>query len=212
MQTLFTTAYLAPIAHFALWLEAKEPVLEAHCHFQKKTYRNRCTLLSANGSIDLSVPIQHCAQWPQLTREARISYDTAWQKLHWKTIESAYNRSPYFEFYRDELEPFYLRKEDFLWDWNLKWMNTMWMLLGIRQSIETSREYCGSGHAPFTDFRSLAVPKNNTCLRKMENYRQVFAEKIDFQANLSILDLLLNKGPESAAYLRRAITPGNRPG
>jgi len=106
------------ITYYGL-LKSNEVTVELHEHFIKQTYRNRCTIYGANGKLDLIVPIEKSkGSERKIMKDCRISYSGPWQKLHWRSLESAYRRSPYFEYYEDELAPYYEKKTEFLVDWN----------------------------------------------------------------------------------------------
>ena len=95
-------------------------VLEQHEHFVKQSYRNRCCIYSANGVLPLSIPVFHSKKAYQGIRDIKISYDFDWQKVHWKSIESAYRCSPFFEYFEDDLRPYFQKKQVFLFDLNNK--------------------------------------------------------------------------------------------
>ena len=206
MDVLLSTAYLPPVEWFAAYAQADVVWLEAEEHYLKQTYRNRCILLNVSGSIELSVPVSKTAPNHCPVREMRISYAENWPRNHWKSLETSYGTSPYFLYYRDYLEPFYLRRYDWLWDFNLEMLSVMLRLLRLpeRHRLTDAYEAQPSGKA---DFRARIHPKRRSepdyPFRGQEPYRQVFAGQQPFTPNLSVLDLLCNLGPESAAYLQR---------
>ncbi len=139
----------------------------------------------------------------------RIDYSKAWQLNHWRTIKTAYNSSPYFEFYMDELHPFYQKKYEFLFDYNLELLHLMMGLLRIKPSIKYTRQYIHKTSVDQDDYRETIHPKQrmqqtDTSFAPV-SYNQVFTEKFGFVPNLSILDLLFNRGPEAKIILTPAL-------
>ena len=116
-QKIFSIAYFPPIDYLLEMKNADHVLIEAHENYQKQTYRNRATILTGSGLYDLIIPIVRHSE--KQIREVRIDNCTPWQRNHWKTIESAYNNSPYFLYYRDFFEPFFQKKYDFLFDFNM---------------------------------------------------------------------------------------------
>ena len=210
MEALLSTAYLPPVEWFAAYAQADAVWLEAEEHYLKQTYRNRCILLIVRGSVELSVPVSKTVPNHCPIRGMRISYAENWPRNHWRSIETSYSTSPYFLYYRDYLEPFYLRRYDWLWDFNLEMLSVMLRLLRLpeRHRLTVAYEAQPSGKG---DFRALIHPKRRPepdyPFRGQEPYRQVFAGQQPFTPNLSVLDLLCNLGPESAEYLKRQPLP-----
>jgi hypothetical protein len=193
-NTLLSTAYLAPIEYYAILLQEPNCSIELHEHFIKQSIRNRCDIYGANGKLQLTIPKQRKGSSKTIIKEIQISYKQDWQKQHWTAIQSAYNSSPYFEYYKDELQPFFEKEEMLLIDFNNKLQAVILKLLQEEKNETTTTEYLHKGD--FSDLRN-----HNWNLEKQERYDQVFMEKHGFIANLSILDLLFNLGPESADYL-----------
>jgi hypothetical protein len=191
---LLPTAYLAPISYYAILVQQPNCKIEKHENFIKQSIRNRCVIYGANGKLRLTIPRKHQSSSKTLISNVKISYTNRWQKEHWNAIISAYNCSPFFEYYKGEFKPFYEEKEVYLINFNKKLQNLILNLLQVKAKYKSSTEYNPLGN--FTDLRN--DPFNN---KKMQRYDQVFMEKHGFIANLSILDLLFNLGPESEDYL-----------
>jgi len=204
---LFSTAYFAPIQYYAHLRQSTNPLIESCEHFIKQTYRNRCIVATANGLMPLSLPIDKSNSEKSDIRDVKISDHGHWQHLHWNSIESAYNSSPFFEYYADDLRPFFENKPGFLFDFNEAIRVKICELLEISGEVNYTREFIKEGETPtgWQDFRGIIHPKKNplevdpTFIPKP--YYQVFNHKFGFQPNLSILDLLFNMGPESILYL-----------
>jgi len=191
---LLSTAYLAPISYYAILLQHENCSIEMHEHFVKQSIRNRCEIYGANGKLRLSIPKERKGSSKTIIQELKISYKDNWQKEHWNAIVSAYNSSPFFEYYKDELQPLFEEKEDYLVVFNSKLQNIILDLLQEENTSNTTTEYLHKGD--FSDLRNHKWEKVN-----QEKYNQVFMEKHGFIPNLSILDLLFNLGPESSDYL-----------
>lgn len=199
-QTLVvSTAYLAPIAYYSQALSYKHIGIEAYEFFVKQTYRNRCEILGANGKQVLSIPLQERKN-KSLSKDLRIDYKTNWQQQHWRSIESAYSSSPFFEYFQDDLLPFYKKQVPFLLDFNFELQQKITELMNLQFTCFYTTEYVQTSDE-FTDARNLFSPKKQ-CTKFFPEYIQVFEGKLSFEPNLSILDLLLNLGNESETYLR----------
>jgi len=191
---LLPTAYFGPISYYTILLQHPDCSIELHEHFVKQSIRNRCDIYGANGKLQLTIPKQRKGSDKTIIKEIQISYKQNWQKEHWNAIVSSYNSSPYFEYYKDEFLPFFEEQEEYLVNFNRKLQAVILKLLQEERNVKTTTEYLHQGN--FTDLRN-----HNWNLEKQERYDQVFMEKHGFIANLSILDLLFNLGPESADYL-----------
>ena len=166
----------------------------------KQTYRNRCVIATTNGLQALTIPIEKPAQDKCLMRDVRISYHGNWRHLHWNALCSAYGERPFFEFYADDLRPFFERKYTFLYDFNMAITECMCSLLDIRPCLKPTADYLKD--VP-NDFRDAIRPKHPLpdAAFTPQPYYQVYARKHGFLPNLSILDLLFNMGNESVFYL-----------
>lgn len=195
MQVLLPTSYLPPISYFSLLLKSEKVLIEQHEHYIKQTYRNRCDILTANGKLSLSIPLQKHSP-KEIISEKRISYSEPWQIKHWRAITSAYKNSPYFEYFEDEFKPFYFKEHEFLLKYNTDLTKLILQILRIKKELyftkEFKREFDG------TDLRGALdrLPEVNNPV-----YYQVFASKSGFTPHLSVIDLLFNTGLESIDYL-----------
>lgn len=169
--------------------------------FQKMSFRNRLVLAGSNGLVNLSVPLEKGRDQKQLLKDVRISYTLPWQQQHWRTIESCYNRSPFYEYYRDELNAFYQRRPVFLLDMNRELMN--WLIRILKPTAVTGEtsDFITAYPGEVADYRNRWLPRNFQEGDTTINYRQVFEDRIGFQKNLSILDLLFCEGPGARSLL-----------
>mgnify|MGYP003596119724 CR=1 FL=1 len=202
---VLSTAYFAPAAYYADLIHYPHVLIEQHEHFIKQSYRNRCEILGANGKLSLSIPLQERKN-KALTCDIRIDSKTPWQMQHWRAIESAYNSSPFFEYYQDDFLPFYQKQFEFLIDFNHQLQEKMLELIGCKVKIEYSKAYCEIIEGIQIDARNAYSPKQ-ICKKQFPEYIQVFESKFPFHSNLSILDVLFNLGNESEIYLKSIASP-----
>ena len=196
-----STAYLAPVEYYMQMQAFSKTVIEKHCNYIKQTYRNRCVIASANGLQTLSIPIEKPETLKCFTKDIRIAEHGNWRHLHWSAIKSAYNSTPFFEYYEEEFVRFYERRYEFLFDFNESLREVIVDLLDIELQVAYSSEYKTDFLPNETDYRELIHPKKNPVTTFFKPYYQVFESKFGFQPNLSIVDLLFNMGPESILFL-----------
>jgi len=197
-----STAYLAPVEYYIQMQSFSKTVIEKHCNYIKQTYRNRCVIASANGLQTLSIPIEKPETLKCLTKDIRIAEHGNWRHLHWNAIKSAYNSTPFFEYYEDDFIGFYEKKYDFLFDFNESLRETVIKLLDIESEIVYSTEYKIDFSSNEIDYREAIHPKKTSVEKVFKPYYQIFESKFGFQPNLSIIDLLFNMGPESVLLLQ----------
>ena len=198
MKALLPIFYLPPISWFAEFLNAEnEIILEQFENFPKQTYRSRCTIYGANGKLALILPIHHNGK--RTMKDLEISYAEDWQKLHWKSIKIAYQSSPYFEYYEDQLKQIYSSQPKSLIEFNLNALKIILKILKEEKEFSLSEEYQKTPEA--IDLRNEFSAKKESEYSFSEYY-QTFSDKLGFVADLSVLDLLCNLGPESATYIK----------
>ena len=196
-----TSAYLAPVEYYSAMAKADIVFLE-HCEFyEKQSYRNRCNIAGANGPLALTIPVEKSKGSRMLTRDVRISEHSDWQLQHWRSIESAYNSTPFFEYYKDDLIPFYEKNWTFLWDFNTEIQTKLLELLDLQVDIQLTKEYKVDFDENVQDVRNSIHPKKETEVGSFRTYYQVFEQRFGFIPNLSSIDLLFNMGNESILIL-----------
>lgn len=202
MKILLPIFYLPPISWFAVFLKVEnEVVLEQFENFPKQTYRNRANIYGANGRLSLIIPTRHTGK--RVLKETEISHRENWQQLHWKSIKTAYQRSPYFEFYEEKLEKIFEFKTDSLIEFNLNALKIIQDILKTEKAYSLNNEYV---KIPLEEnYREKFSAKKETEF-EMEEYYQTFSDKLGFEKDLSILDLICNKGPETLTYLKNIQT------
>lgn len=205
--SLLSHACFAPVEYFVELLY-RPVIIEKHSNYLRQTYRNRFQIMGANGPLSLSIPVEKSRGQKLMDKDVRIAYHTPWQNNHWQSLISAYNSSPFFQFYRDDIESFFTRKYKFLFDFNLEATEVISELLEIDTRISFTSEYIHEPYNEIVDLRESIHPKKNninpTGLFKPVKYKQVFDERHGFIPNLSILDLLFNKGPEAYLMLEQS--------
>lgn len=182
---------------------AQHPVVWEVCdNFQKQTYRNRCYICTDQGKHMLNIPVRHVggAQGRQRYSEVRPENDYPWQRQHWRSLETAYRASPFFEYYEYELYPLYDKSYDSLLDFNLDTIRTLCRCLQIDMPEETTSVYQAQPEG-VTDARFLVDAKSGNRPFPLR-YHQVFGDRHGFIPNLSVLDLLFNMGPASLSELK----------
>ena len=206
---LLQTTYFGPIQWYQKLYRYDHCLIEQYDSFQKQTYRNRCVIATANGTQALTVPIEHLpltSHPSPLVKDLRISDHNQWRRVHWNALQSAYSESPFFEYYADDLRPFFEKKYVFLIDFNEDIRQKVCELIDFKPSVEYTKEFTSDNSLQtsvifdFRDVINAKHPKPDADFEAKE-YWQVFQHKHGFQSNLSILDLLFNLGPESVFYL-----------
>jgi hypothetical protein len=199
MKAIFPLTYLGPISYYANLLQFDQVLIEKKEHFIKQSYRNRCNIVGASGKLSLSVPTFRKGRDKTIIDKVGISNDSNWQALHWRSICTAYRSSPYFEYYEEDFENFFLEPQTNLFDFNLALTQVILKRLGMEVKFTMTQEFVLNYDTP--DFRpnySRKFPDSNEYPR----YIQVFEERTGFQENLTILDLLFNQGPSGIEYLK----------
>jgi hypothetical protein len=202
---ILTSAYLAPVQYYSKILHYPDVFIEKHDNYIKQTYRTRCDIAGANGKLTLSIPVDKGNAQKCPTKDIRISYAEDWQRAHWRSIESAYRTSPFFDYYEDDFRPFYEKRFDFLFDFNEQLRELILSLLGIERTIAYTDAYKVNFSENELDLREIIHPKkdfNKDKDFKINFYYQVFEQKNGFLPNLSIIDLLFNMGNEARLILR----------
>jgi hypothetical protein len=198
---IFPLFYLPPVSYFsALNAQNYDFLIEKEEHFPKQTFRNRMRIYSPNGPLDLFLPVIKGSKYHTKMKDVRISYDFKWQRLHWLSLESCYRNSSYFEFYEDGLVPFYEKKYEFLFDYNLELLQWVFKQLKKDPQLQFTTEYMDNVPAE-SDFRSKLHFKNPVQTAVAKEYYQVFGDRSGFLPNMSIVDLLFSQGPQAKNFL-----------
>lgn len=193
-MTILPIAYMPSVEYVARLLR-EECIIDLGEHYIKRSQRNRAQILSANGVMSLTVNVENTNRPRQKIKDVRIDYSKRWQHQHWVSILSAYKSSPYFDHYAHLLEPYYKREWQYLADYNMEYLSTLLRLLGVDDKVNISEKYVAAREGDL-DLR----PKHNEGSTFVaEPYFQVFSDRMPFEANLSILDLLMCEGPQAVS-------------
>jgi hypothetical protein len=198
MKALLSTTYFGPVQWFQKLNRYEEVEIEQWESFQKQTYRNRCLIATTQGVQALTVPVERGSS--PLIKDIRISDHGNWRHLHWNALMSAYGESPFFEYYQDDIRPFFEKRWEFLFDFNEEIRMKMCELLDIQPKVGYTNEFTVNKEI---DYREAINPKHPQEDPDFEAkpYYQVYQQKHGFLANLSVLDLLFNMGPEGIFFL-----------
>jgi len=188
-MTILPIAYLPSVHYLKEYFSEETTHLEIHENFVKQTIRNRCEILSGNGVLRLSIPLNHSNGIKIKTKDIRIDFGKSWQTNHWKAIKSAYASAPYFEDYEQQINQILLSKDEFLLDKNQRIFEFLFSILEISKTIDYTKIY---NEQTERDFRTIDFMKNSF---EIKEYQQVFSYGKGFYSNLSMIDLLMNKGP-----------------
>lgn len=205
MNIVVESQYCASVTFYKTVNKFSNVEFDLYESYQKMSFRNRCIIMGSGGPVTLSIPLEEGRGQRRLMKDVRIANRYPWQSQHWKTIMSCYNRSPWFEFYRDELETLFQKQVNFLVDWNLACWEWTIKKLGMEVSTATTKQYKTEyDMTKWLDFRNKILPKSI-----MQNfphpviYRQVFEDRTGFIPHCSILDLLFCEGKNARLILSK---------
>jgi hypothetical protein len=201
--SLFSTAYFPPVEYFVQLLVADSAYIELYESYSKQSYRNRCCIAGRQGKHTLSIPVNKITGNHTLTKDITIDFSTRWQQIHFRSIEAAYNNSPFFLFYRDAIAGFFENPPRRLIDFNTMITRKILEWLKAEREIHFTESFIKNPENCY-DFRFSIHPKTDTEM-DFPVYTQVFSFSTGFSPNLSILDVLCNEGPGTMHYLQQII-------
>ncbi|MDO5655489.1 MAG: WbqC family protein [Flavobacteriaceae bacterium] len=198
-MTVFSSHYFPSIRYISDFINSENQLIDGFENIQKQTYRNRCYILGPNGRQMLVVPYERKNPSRQM-KDMRICYAENWQKEHFKSLEAAYRRSPYFEYYEHYFDEIFNRRFEYLFELNNAILERILKILQAEIPLQFTQSYESVYQK---DLREAYSAKEKKI--EIPEYPQVFVEKIPFETDLSIIDLICNLGPESIIYLKNLI-------
>src|SRR5574344_595482 len=153
---LLSSAYFAPVQYYSKLNNYEDVLIERYDNYLKQTYRNRCLISTTNGVQALTVPIERYEGNKCNMKDIRISDHGNWRHLHWNALKSAYGESPYFEFYADDIFPFFDKRWDYLLDFNNAILNKVCEFIDIHLSVNITDNFFYGSDAD--DFRNVIPP------------------------------------------------------
>lgn len=210
MTALIETHYLPSIAYFSALQTVNEVLLEKHERYVKQSYRNRTYIVSSQGKEKLIVPLTS-KHGKVLITDVRIDYGQKWLNQHWRAIQSAYGKAPFFEYYREDLETVLFKKTMFLYDLNFELLSMCLKWLKRDVTLKESVAYEVTPSPPILDLRGSISFKNEENLvnfYRPYRYYQVFGNT--FVGNASILDLIFSEGPGAARIVEASAVKMNK--
>ncbi len=204
-KILLNTAYFPPIEYFVYIVHAKELLIEAHENYNKQSYRNRAYIYTANGQLELNIPIKKNGLRHAPIRSVTLD-DSRWKTNHLRAMDAAYNTAPFYLYYQDEIKNILIEENHSLFLLNHRLLHTLCQQIGLSTPMSATKEFIKSP-PDVLDLRDKIHPKKKTPFHQIHfpEYTQVFHDKHGFIKNLSILDLLFNLGPESKDYLKNCM-------
>ncbi|MGB3591060.1 MAG: WbqC family protein [Nonlabens sp.] len=190
-------SYFIDIESLVYLYHSDRVVIELHDSYLKQTYRNRCCILAANGKLNLTIPILRDSKQSSLYKDILIDNRQDWKLNHLKSIKSAYQSSPYFEFYEDDLLRLYQVSTTGLLDWNIQTLRWIMDQLNLSKSLSFTTDFYND------ELAAHLIKAKREHTQKLSRYIQVFQEKHGYVSGLCSLDLLFNLGPASSAYLNQ---------
>lgn len=205
-KPIITSVYAGNVQFYSKLAHYPALAVDWYQHYEKQTFRNRCQIATANGVMDLIIPIIREKGSKTIDKDIKIANDS-WQKIHWGALEAAYRQSPFFMYYEDDIRPFYTQKFTYLVDYNMALQECLCNLLPIPPAITPTSQYVQSPTA--LDLRHTIHPKHAGTDAHFEcpAYYQVFEQKNGFIPNLSVYDLLFNMGTEAILVLQKSFIP-----
>ncbi|MBS1627354.1 MAG: WbqC family protein [Bacteroidetes bacterium] len=204
-EIILDNQYFGCINYYLILFKNRYAKIEQYDRWQKASFRNRCAVATANGMLYLTVPVESGRNQKTVFKEVKIDYLHNWQQQHWRTLISAYNKSPFFEYYQSGLEKLLHKKHNFLFDLDVEILNWVIKTLKVEINISYTELYEKKYSNEIIDYRNEWLPKNFQQKNNIIQYTQVFEKQTGFIPNLSILDLLFNEGPNTINIFKKQV-------
>jgi hypothetical protein len=199
---IIESQYFGTINYINTLFQFSNIKIEQYETFQKMSFRNRCRVADSNGVLDLTVPVENGRNARGLMKDIRISYREDWTTRHWRTLTSCYQRAPFFEYYGEAVFALLSARPIFLLDLNMSILDWLQKVIKLEGKISKTTEFQKMADMGVKDARNKELPKNYLERPFPIRYTQVFEDRIGFQSNLCILDLLFCAGPAAKDYFR----------
>jgi len=203
MKIIIHPTYFPDINFFSHLIKSNNILFEINDNYQKQTLRNRSSIYGSNGKLKLIIPVKFSSSKKEKLKDIRICYNTNWQKIHLKSIQTAYRSSPYFEFFQDYFFEIFEKKEKFLIDINLKSIDIIYDILELNFNYKLTSDY-KTNYNMLIDKRELSKKSKAELNNLIKPYHQVFEENHGFIPNLSIIDLIFNHGINSLDFFKES--------
>tara|TARA_B100001758_G_scaffold236617_1_gene237859 strand:- start:113 stop:730 length:618 start_codon:yes stop_codon:yes gene_type:complete len=203
MKTIIHPTYFPNIEFFSHLIKSDYIIFEVNDNYQKQTLRNRTSIYSSNGKLDLSIPVKFSSSNKEKLRDIKICYNSNWQKRHLKSIQTAYRSSPYFSFFEEYFFEIFEKKEKYLIDVSLKSIEIIYQILEVNLNYKFTNEYKRTNKA-INDSRELSRRNKTGAANSIKQYHQVFEENHGFIKNLSMIDLIFNQGIGSLDFFEKS--------
>lgn len=191
--------YFGSIHYVQNLMKHKNILFDHNAFFTKMSFKNRMVIMTSQGPLLLTIPIIGGRDQKTPLQDIFIAYHQPWREQHFKSIKTNYKKSPYFEFYEQSLHAMYLNKPEKLVDFLIlcfQWMQSQlkvsWEIMNANEQTYLSNEQ---------KYMDPWLPNNYNQLKDFPEYHQVFSDKVAFEPNLSILDMLFNVGAKEISKL-----------
>ena len=204
-KILIDLQYLPSVAYFTALYQAEEVWIEGHEHFVKQTYRSRCRILGVHGVQDLNIPVHQHGGVKVPVQDITIDYKQKWANNHWRSIQSAYGKAPFFDYYADPIREVIQSQSNRLFELNWQLLTICLKCLGMNTELRQTRQFDTKPVGDIVDLRGKNTPKKHldTYWHRDEPYYQIFGN--NFVPNLTIIDLLFNEGPMAPVLLQKSV-------
>ena len=199
-QAILSSHYFPCIAYFDLLVKHDSVLIDVGEHYMKQSYRNRCVIYTSNGTLALSIPV--IKKNKTKVKDVLIDTDSDWKISHWRAINSAYNSSPFFEYYEPDLKAVFFKEYLSLAELNLALLKHICKEIGLDINLTVSEDFVEHKDCLVDCKNLIDAKKPYSKAANYSRYIQIFEEKHGFISNLSILDLLFHEGPETFNYIK----------
>ena len=216
--------YIPWKGYFDLIRQVDEFILFDDMQYTRRDWRNRNRIKTPAGARWLTIPVEVKGKYFQAIKDTVVG-DPAWNRQHWRLIVQNYSKARYFRDYKDCFEELYLGATDhFLSQINYHFLAAICRLLGITTKLSWSWDYeitegkterlislcrqagaaeylsgpSATGYIDEDLFRQQGIKLRYMDYTGYPEYDQLFPP---FDHQVSVIDLILNEGPEAPKYL-----------